>query len=281
MSLHSLDWPIEGTQLSWSRKPFPRLPKATLSSPFVDVCHQELQMYIPQIAQFRVHGGDAIEIFREPGVQFDQIAQLLMATPYGVQVLQRGELPLHAAGLVRPDGVCLMLSADSGVGKSTTAAEMTRNGWRIHSDDVCRVTTTGGISLHPGFQHIKLLPDACAILGLGAHELPRSRGLKDKRLYSPPKDAKVRAPHVLCLLKREKCPSGSQVRRIRGFEAFLAITRYTFRSEFIEAMGCVESHFKAASALSDAIDIFELTISELASPAAVAQKIEECLSDDV
>lgn len=46
-----------------------------------------------------------------------------------------GFVPIHAAGVVAPDGSCALLCAPSGGGKSTMTAALVRRGWRTLGDD--------------------------------------------------------------------------------------------------------------------------------------------------
>jgi hypothetical protein len=46
-----------------------------------------------------------------------------------------GFVPVHAAGVVGPDGSCALLCAPSGGGKSTMTAALVRRGWRTLGDD--------------------------------------------------------------------------------------------------------------------------------------------------
>jgi hypothetical protein len=46
-----------------------------------------------------------------------------------------GWVPVHAAGVVHDEGVCALLCAPSGGGKSTLTAALVRRGWRVLGDD--------------------------------------------------------------------------------------------------------------------------------------------------
>jgi hypothetical protein len=55
-----------------------------------------------------------------------------------------GWVPLHAAGVVHDAGVCALLCAPSGGGKSTLSAGLVRRGWRVLGDDKLLVRTEPG-----------------------------------------------------------------------------------------------------------------------------------------
>lgn len=281
MNPYSPDWPIEQTRFSLASEPLPRLKAPNWSNNHIELADQRLWMQIPGVAQFLIESGQHIKIFREPNISDSQLDQLLMATPFGAQILQRAELPLHAAGLVGDGGIYVMIAGDSGVGKSTTAAALAQLGWRIHNDDVCRVTGAENLEVHPGFQKVKLWPEACLLLGLKPEEMPLSLGLKDKRLFDTPTDKSVRRPTALIILKRESAATRNEVRKVDGFEAFEAIVRYTFRAELLEAMGCINSHFRMVSAFLRSVPVIELRARMDASPEAVAHCIEDCLAGRV
>jgi len=114
----------------------------------------------------------------------------LMLGPMITLILQaRQALVLHGTALVRPGRAILLLGA-SGAGKSTTAAAMLGQGWRLLADDlVAPDLHQAHASLQAGSLHLKLWPDTARALGLEPEHLPlvypEALGQGDKRYLEP------------------------------------------------------------------------------------------------
>jgi hypothetical protein len=99
----------------------------------------------------------------------DLVAHLLLDHVVPRLVALRGDLMLHAAGVVGPSGRAHLLLGKTGAGKSTTVACLVAAGWALLDDDGIRVIETNdgpvavpgteGMRLHSASAKV-LLPDA-------------------------------------------------------------------------------------------------------------------------
>ncbi len=71
--------------------------------------------------------------------------------------LQRGLLPIHSSSLMK-DGEAVLISGDSGAGKSTTTAAYIEEGYSLMADDITFVGADdeGNVLAYPGFPYQKL-----------------------------------------------------------------------------------------------------------------------------
>src|ERR1051325_4103767 len=116
---------------------------------------------VPGIGRFLASGGMTIEVFVEEGADPDAVDALIHGGLLGALIHQRGDLPLHASTLVSPDRRrTLAIAGDTGSGKSTTAYELIRRGWKLLSDDLTRVTIENGFATAwPGRTRLRLMSD--------------------------------------------------------------------------------------------------------------------------
>ncbi len=90
---------------------------------------------------------------RESGLDWQRV--LIGKVIPSISVM-RGREALHAAALDSPEGVVAIM-APSGVGKSTLALELLRQGWPLFADDVLALDRCEGrVSAHPGTPHMNL-----------------------------------------------------------------------------------------------------------------------------
>jgi hypothetical protein len=91
----------------------------------------------------------------------EQYLPLLLASAVPAMVLMlRGDYVLHASAVAR-DNVAVAFAGQSGAGKSTVAAAMCTQGWRLVTDDVLPMRVVEGqVSAVAGASHLRLRPKA-------------------------------------------------------------------------------------------------------------------------
>jgi hypothetical protein len=87
---------------------------------------------------------------------------------------QRGLFVLHASSVVSPQGA-ILVTGESGAGKSTTVARLMADGWPLHTDDVSALCPNqdGILHVQAGSRHVHLFEGAAAQLGIGTQGLAR------------------------------------------------------------------------------------------------------------
>ncbi|WEK00392.1 MAG: hypothetical protein P0Y59_01460 [Candidatus Sphingomonas phytovorans] len=129
----------------------------------------------PGAGQFLAERGNRILFQRGPQCDEALFRHVLLNPMLAALLRQRDLLVLHASGVVSPDGVVL-ICGDSGAGKSTTAAAMTRLGWPLHTDDVSALSLdrTEIIEVPAGARHVHLFEEASDALALDSRGLARN-----------------------------------------------------------------------------------------------------------
>ena len=108
----------------------------------------------------RVSGGNLIEIDPLPDFSESQLGMYLMGSCMGAILHQRGFMLLHGSCVT--DGKrAVLITGDSGAGKSTTAAEFLKRGWKLVTDDVtCLFHDVDTPMVQPSYPSQKLWQDA-------------------------------------------------------------------------------------------------------------------------
>lgn len=124
-------------------------------------------------ARFLGENGDTI-IFRKNGRCEDDFFWHHLLYPVMAAVLwQRGLFVLHASSVISPHGAVLV-TGESGAGKSTTVARLLTEGWPLQTDDVSALCpgADGVLEVMPGARRVHLHEDSAAQLGLDTQGLP-------------------------------------------------------------------------------------------------------------
>ena len=117
---------------------------------------------IPTLTEtlFRVTGGSLIEADVCDGDTDSNVAVYLMGSCMGAILVQRGFMLLHGS-CVTNGKRSVLITGDSGAGKSTTAAEFLKRGWRLVTDDVTCVFEQDGVPMvQASYPSQKLWQDA-------------------------------------------------------------------------------------------------------------------------
>lgn len=115
---------------------------------------------------------DRLTIQWSPGVDPTDIPTVLQGGALACLLLLRDVPTLHAAAIDTGDGAILILG-DSGAGKSTTAASLIRQGYRLVADDTAALEERNGeVVVHPGLPRLRILEDSAIALGWNVAELP-------------------------------------------------------------------------------------------------------------
>jgi len=95
---------------------------------------QELLFEIKGIARYYV--SDSTQVTIEPLIdKWSEVLLYFYSNCVAAILYQRGFIPIHASGVFLDENSVLLISAPSGIGKSTTAIKLSELGYNVFSDD--------------------------------------------------------------------------------------------------------------------------------------------------
>lgn len=114
--------------------------------------------YYNDIGIFIVKKGKEIVVC--PHKDHDELELGSFVLGWGIAFLfhQRGYLAIHSTAL-EMNGKAVLISGASGAGKSTTALELIKRGYRYLADDIAMVNVDGDMAVEPGFPIQKVCRD--------------------------------------------------------------------------------------------------------------------------
>lgn len=156
--------------------PIPQIPEAGEAAPDVRIVPAKLRgivdpeapttaeggAIIPTLTDtlFRVTNGNLIEADVCEEDTESNVAVYLMGSCMGAILVQRGFMLLHGS-CVTDGRRSVLITGDSGAGKSTTAAEFLRRGWKLLTDDVTCIFDRDGVPMvQSSYPSQKLWQDA-------------------------------------------------------------------------------------------------------------------------
>jgi len=230
-----------------------------------------LLVVMPGVARYLVRDGKTIEVAVARDADPGAVAVYLHGSARSALIHQRGELPLHAATLVPPNGTsAIAFCGRSGIGKSTLTAELSRRGWTLMADDSTRVSWDGHQPLAwPAREYIKLWRDACERLGIAP--AIRMRHQMEKYLIS------VRVhdgPAPLSRIVELSSDRAGIVHEIGGADRIALLSRNTFRPKQVRAMDRTAEHMRIISQIAGAVRCSRLGGARAVDPARLADAVE-------
>jgi hypothetical protein len=237
-----------------------------------------LRFVAPGTGVFLIRDGEMIEFAPETGADPGMVNLFLHGTARGALIHMRGDLALHAATFLPPDGqAALAICGRSGAGKSTLGAELSRRGWRLIADDVTRITWDGAAALAwPSGGALKLWRDSCEATGLAIGELERvSRSMDKYYLPVPAHPAPAPLAAILELASDEPRLSLSPGERMA------VITRNTYRRSHVQPLGMLPAYMDIAAHVAGSVRFLQLPGKDRHAPPALADTVEAAMGADV
>ncbi len=232
-----------------------------------------------RFAKLLITGGNQILVQEREGAHDYEIRTLLLGWGLGALLHQRGIFPLHASAVGMDQG-CLAFCAPSGAGKSTLAYAFLKRGYRLLDDNIAALKP--GLKtpmVFPGNPEVKLWGND---LGDLTHESSRLRPLlrESGKFALKARDHFQRDPQPLIriyMISRGGSPT-PRITRLKGREAFQALSENTFCARFLRGMGQPAKHFDMLVRLADQVPVFKLEFPvDLLSPDELRQMIEDSL----
>ncbi len=158
-------------------------------------------------AVFEVCDGKTITVGLKEGYDERLLRIFLLGSALGAVQYQLGYLPLHGGAIVANDGA-IIITGNSGAGKSTMTSTLVGLGYKYLTDDVSGVFMENSVPyVLPAYPQRKLIRDACISLGYDPDTLPVADKDRDKFAIRDPerwRDTPAPLSMILELVRAEE-----------------------------------------------------------------------------
>lgn len=217
-----------------------------------------LLAWIDGVARYLAVEEREIIVQPEPAAIESDLRALLLCSPMGGLLHQRGLLPLHASAIATPRGAVVFMG-NSGRGKSTLAAHFRQRGFRVLADDIAviRFDAAGTPFAEPGLPQFKLWPNSVSELGEETEALPRLRPQMEKRTLAFP-DSFCREPLPLArlyALESDNQQSDIHLQPQPVLDRVRLLLDHTYRAQYLPGLGIQKAHFKSLGRVAAAVPV--------------------------
>ncbi len=226
---------------------------------FYQVAEDEFIVEIAGVARFWSRKGRIVVYERMNTTDDRDIALFLLGSILGAVLLQRGEFLLHACAVATDEGA-ILISGESGTGKSTLTAGLVRQGYRLIADDTCLLTLVDGVVFaHPGYPHIRLWAESLTLLGIPTNGLSRVLPREDK-YYWPVDSLFMETPQPVKAFFELAPWNGTEllISPLSGVDKILVLARNTYRNEFIKFLSSYEENIAHWASVARCFLLFRL-----------------------
>ncbi len=245
------------------------LPQKWLSDPraiegYVEVDGSDIWFVWDQLGVMQIHDGSALIIDPIPDVKPSLLKQAVQSAGLGLILHQRNQLTLHASAIEMDGGVVAFVGY-KGAGKSTTAASMFGQGYRLVTDDllVLKIDKEGAaVQAFPGIPQLRLWPEAVvASLKEDPEDLPRNSNLSTKRLRDAgeqfTRDAlPLKAIYTLDFLAHPE--DALIIESLTPRDACIEMIRQSYALHYLGNQGANAQHLSQSNALTKLVPVRRL-----------------------
>jgi hypothetical protein len=234
-----------------------------LSTSFSKVLETGYFLNIASVARYLVTNGKTILVEPYENADIYNIRLFLLSNAMAALLLQRNKILLHASSIIHKDKLLLFLG-ESGAGKSSLAAEMSKRGYTIFTDDVCvlnPVSEEEEVTAVSSYPMLKLWDDTITALNDEKFDTTfKLRPQNEKYGYFFHADFTRQAIPIkkMFILDNTRSSAQYESRKITGVEAFEWLGKNTYRRQFIKDPNLQKIHFESLSKLIQQTDIYIL-----------------------
>ncbi|MCR4902021.1 MAG: hypothetical protein K6A23_04120 [Butyrivibrio sp.] len=221
--------------------------------------------YRNQVGFFEARNGKEIFFEEYPGCSLTEAKEFVMGNTFALLFYEKDMNVIHGAA-VRIGDKTIIVSGDSGAGKSTVTSKLIREGARLITDDQSVIYVKDNVPmLLPGYPAQKLCVDAADRNDLNIDNLVKVDDQKNKYAVSRKENFYSEVSKVDAVIFLQKHKEGEEViaKKIGGAEKVNMFTRYLFLFPFFQTAVMLPTDLMLQCVrISSLIDIYTVSRKE-------------------
>lgn len=139
---------------------------------------KDMWFRIENVGIYHIKNGDTISVQIFDNADIDKVRVFIMGSSLGMLLLERQEIAIHGGSVIVNDEA-LIITGDSGAGKTTLTSCFRENGYKFLADDVSALSFIDDkIYVEPALPIQKLCKDALISFG---HDVKKLKRIDDER----------------------------------------------------------------------------------------------------
>lgn len=214
------------------------------------------------IAKYFVKEGSMIIVEPYEGALFEEVKLYLLGSCMGAVLYQRGILPLHGS-CININGQGILLTGDSGAGKSTIGRAILNNGYKMVTDDVAaiRLNDNNKPIVYPSYPSQKLWEDAIERMNGKVEKKSLNRISNNLNKYSVANHELFYTEPITLKIICEIIPKDVteiKFEEVNGIQKLNIIIKNTYRRFMAKGFECKEWHFKQCIAIANEVYVYRI-----------------------
>lgn len=220
---------------------------------------------VPEVARYLTSQGKSILVEPYFNSAESTIRLFLLSNAMAALLVQRNQILLHSSAIIHENELILFMG-ESGAGKSSIAAELSKRGYTIFSDDICVLQPVleeeKSVYAIASYPMMKLWDDTINALDDDQFEKKHKiRPMADKygHFFHESFNANAYPIKKIFILNPSLEAHDYIVSKISGLKAFELLGKNTYRSHFIMESDLQKIHMEFISAIILRADVLELS----------------------
>lgn len=246
----------------WIRKGEVYRPnQATFENDVYAIEEQRFYLHIPDVGRFQVENGQTITVDPNPDATIEQLKLYLLGSCLGCILHQRQVVPLHGS-VLDVEGSGLLITGQSGAGKSTIANAMIDRGYPFVTDDVAAIAFKEDVPyVHLSYPSQKLWEDVVT-----RWEIETTRGVtrqvEGRTKFSVVRQQAFAKEMVPLQFIFEVSPVQDlidvQMCHVTGIEKIKTLLTHTYRNELLAHLRPHESYLQQIMRIASHVCVFRI-----------------------
>ncbi len=215
---------------------------------------------VENIAKYFVENGSEIIIEPYELANKDDVKTFTLGTSFGILIKQRNDIAIHG-GTILIDNKAVILTGNTGAGKSTLTNAFRHNGYRFLCDDVSVLgNKKDSIFVMPAYPQQKLCKDAMDKMGYDTEKFKKIDDDRDKYCI-PVHDSFEKDPcklSAICEIELTDKDDDVEIKEILGQEKLFSVLKNIYRIELIRTMDMKKEYFSKCLEIAKNIRVFKV-----------------------